>query len=130
MSDLENTKEPKNLPRIVCAFAAFFALGVPGFSVIVGARLQSALSEIVARSVGPFETTSWPVAILDACRVSSWALLIIGLIAAGSLFALMRKNSDAGSLLGAGRITLVLGMTGALSAFYLAALLFAVAFSV
>lgn len=57
-------------------------------------------------------------------------MLGVGVLAAISLFLLMRKNSDAGTLHGAGRIVLALGAVGALSAFYLAALLFAAAISV
>lgn len=130
MSDSEKSKDPQNLPRLVCAFAGLFALAVPAFSLIAGTRLHSALSEIVFRSVGPGDTASASVVILDSCRFASWALLAVGVIAAISLFALMRKNSSAGTLNGAGRITLALTLTGALSAFYLAALLFAVALSV
>lgn len=130
MSESEKPENPKNLPRLVCAFAGLFALAVPAFSVIVGARAQSALGEIVLNNLGPLETASLSVVILDACKVTSWALLIVGAIAALSLFALMRKNSSADTLIGAGRITLALGATGALSAFYLAALVFAAALSV
>lgn len=130
MSESEKPENPKNLPRLVCAFAGLFALAVPAFSVIVGARVQSALGEIVLNNLGPLETASLSVVILDACKITSWALLIVGAIAALSLFALMRKNSSADTLIGAGRITLALGATGALSAFYLAALVFAAALSV
>lgn len=129
MSDSEKSKDPQNLPRLVCAFAGLFALAVPAFALVAGARLQPALGEIVIRGVGNGDAASASVVILDSCRVASWALLAVGVAAALSLFSLMRKNSAAGTLHGAGRIALALALTGALSAFYLTALLFAVALS-
>lgn len=127
------TVEPKQktdgTPRLVCAFSGFFALAVPAFSVIVGARLHPALTEVVARGVRADGDAAIAGTILDVCEPTSWILLTIGVIAAISLFALMRKNSTAGTLVGAGRISLLLTLTGALSAFYLAALLFAAAFA-
>ena len=131
MSDSEKQKEPENLPRVVCAFAGFFAFAVPAFSVLAGARAQSALGEVVMNALRPDATASpFSCAVLDACRPASWALLAVGFVAALSLFALMRGNSRAGTLHGAGRIVVALGLTGALSAFYLAAQIFAVALSV
>lgn len=131
MSDSEKQKEPENLPRLVCAFAGFFALAVPAFSVLAGARAQSALVDIAMRDVyARDELPALSQGILDACRPASWALLAIGIVAALSLFALMRKNSRAGTLVGGGRIVVALGLTAMLSAFYLAAQIFAVALTV
>ena len=131
MSESEKQKEPENLPRVVCAFAGFFAFAVPAFSVLAGARAQSALGEIVTSGFrADVSSSSLSVVVLDSCRPASWALLAVGFVAALSLFALMRGNSRAGTLLGAGRIVVALGLTGALSAFYLAAQIFAVALSV
>ncbi len=128
MSDPEKQKEPENLPRLVCAFAGFFALAVPAFSVLAGARAQSALGEVVMNGAYAYgEVPALTQVILDACRPASWALLAIGIIAALSIFALMRRNSRAGTLIGSGRIVVALGLTGTLSAFYLAAQIFAVA---
>ncbi len=131
MSDSEKQKEPENLPRLVCAFAGFFALAVPAFSVLAGARAQSALVDVAMRNVyARDELPALSQWILDACAPASWALLAIGIVAALSLFALMRKNSRAGTLVGAGRIVVALGLTAMLSAFYLAAQIFAVALTV
>ncbi len=131
MSDSEKQKEPENLPRLVCAFAGFFALAVPAFSVLAGARAQSALVDVAMRDVyARDELPALSQGILDACAPASWALLAIGIVAALSLFALMRKNSRAGTLVGAGRIVVALGLTAMLSAFYLAAQIFAVALTV
>ena len=129
MSDSEKPVEPKNLPRIVCAFAGLFALAIPAFSVIAGARTQAALGEIVIRNTYA-NVNTMSVFILDTCKIASWCVLGIGFIAAISLLLLMRKNSEAGTLNGAGRIVLVLSSVGALSVFYLASLLFAAAISV
>lgn len=129
MSEPEKPVKSENLSRVVCAFAGLFALAIPAFSVIAGARTQSALGEIVIRNTRG-EADAVSVFILDACQIASWCVLGVGVLAAISLFLLMRKNSDAGTLNGAGRIVLALGAAGALSAFYLAALLFAVAISV
>ncbi|MBP3302207.1 MAG: hypothetical protein J6L64_03620 [Opitutales bacterium] len=130
MSNSEKPVEPKALPRLVCAFAGLFALAIPAFSVTVGAGTQAALGEITMRQSYADTVNPVSVAILDACQIASWGLLAVGVIAALSLFSLMRKNSSAGTLRGAGRITLALAGTGALSAFYLAALIYAAAFSV
>ena len=129
MSDSEKPVEPKNLPRIVCAFAGLFALAIPAFSVIAGVRTQAALGEIVIRNTYA-NVNTMSVFILDTCKIASWCVLGIGFIAAISLLLLMRKNSEAGTLNGAGRIVLVLSSVGALSVFYLASLLFAAAISV
>lgn len=132
MSDAQTQKEPENLPRVICAFSGLFALGVPAFSVIVGAKLQPALAQLAESRVfadsGSAPADAPAFWILNACGAISWALLAIGVLAAVSLFALMRKNSSAGTLRGAGRVALMLGLTSALSAFYLAALVFAAAF--
>lgn len=130
MSNPEKPVEPKNLPRLVCAFAGLFALAMPAFAVMVGAGTQAALGEIAMRQRYADAVNSVSVSILDACQIASWGLLAVGVIAAVSLFLLMRKNSAAGTLHGAGRITLALAGTGALSVFYLAALIYAAAFSV
>ena len=129
MSDSEKPVEPKNLPRIVCAFAGLFALAIPAFSVIAGARTQAALGEVVIRNTYA-NVNTMSVFILDTCKIASWCVLGIGIIAAISLLLLMRKNSEAGTLNGAGRIVLALSSVGALSVFYLASLLFAAAISV
>lgn len=126
MSNSEKPVEPENLPRLVCAFAGLFALAIPAFSVVAGARTQAVLGEIVMSRLRAGEANSVAVAILDACKPASWTLLSVGVVAAASLFLLIPKNSAAGTLNGAGRITLALGLTGALSVFYLAALIFAV----
>lgn len=130
MSDTEKSTDSEKLPRLVCAFAGLFALAVPAFSILAGTRLQAALGEIVLRNLGGNETAGLSAAILDSCRPASWVLLVVGVVAAISLFSLMRKNSTAGTLVGAGRIAIALTLTGALSVFYLTAMLFAVALSV
>lgn len=121
------------VPRLVCAFSALFAIAVPAFAVIVGVRLQPVLAEMIVRCgrIGGGEGGAVTAAkILDACEPASWLLLVVGVAAAVVLFALMRKNSTAGTLDGAGTIAILLTLSGALSAFYLAAMLFAVALSV
>lgn len=130
MSDSREPVEPKNLPRLICAFAGLFALAIPAFSVIVGSRTQSALGELVLQNISGQDANTVSVYILDTCGIASWSVLGIGLVAAISLFLLMRKNSVAGTLNGAGRIVLALGLASAVSVFYLAALLFAAALSV
>jgi hypothetical protein len=130
MSNSEKPVEPKNLPRLVCAFAGLFALAMPAFAVMVGAGTQTALGEIAMRQSYADAVNSVSVAILDACQIASWCLLAVGVIAAISLFLLIPKNNRAGTLHGTGRITLALAGTGALSVFYLAALIYAVAFSI
>lgn len=130
MSNSEKPVEPKNLPRLVCAFAGLFALAMPAFAVMVGAGTQAALGELVVRNVYADAPDFASVTILDFCQAASWGLLAVGAIAAISLFLLIPKNNKAGTLHGTGRITLALAGTGALSVFYLAALIYAVAFSV
>ena len=131
MDETEKQKNaPKTLPRTLCAFAGFFAFAVPAFAVAAGTRVHASLAEIAARNAaGVPESFSPAAAILDSCGVASWALFAVGAAAALWLFALMRKNAAPGTLTGAGRIVAALTLTGALSSFYLAALLFAIALS-
>ena len=108
MDETEKQKNaPKTLPRTLCAFAGFFAFAVPAFAVAAGTRVHASLAEIAARNAAGDPDSFSPAA----------------------LFALMRKNAAPGTLTGAGRIVAALTLTGALSSFYLAALLFAVALS-
>lgn len=115
-----------NLPRIVCAFAAFFTLAVPALALAVGRASHSLIVELVtqAEQGGIRDTVS--VALLDAHAAVSWVLAVIAIALSVWTFTLARRNNTSGTLLGTGRIVFALGMSGMLSVFYLGGLLVAV----
>ena len=117
------TKKDDRLPRIICAFAAFFTIAIPTFAICVGRGTHSAWVELAAFLETRGGANPFALALLNNNRAILWALFAIAAVLAFSLFALMRKNSKSSeTLTGAGRIVFALGLSAILSAFYLAML--------
>lgn len=115
------------LPRIVCAFAAFFTLAVPALSLAAGIAAHPLLIELATRAEQGGVHDFVAVAILDTQAPASWILAIAAVVLSVWTFLLARSNTQAGTLSGAGRIVLSLGLASMFSAFYLSALLLATA---
>lgn len=115
------------LPRIVCAFAAFFTLAIPALSLATGIAAHPFLVELATRAEQGGVREPVSVAILDAQAPASWILALLAIVLSIRTFWLVRSNTKAGTLSGAGRIVLSLGLASVFSAFYLSALLLAAA---
>lgn len=115
------------LPRIVCAFAAFFTLAIPALSIASGIAAHPLLVELATRAEQGGVHDSVAVTILDAQMLVAWILAIVAIALSLWTLFLARSNTQAGTLSGAGRIVLSLGLATMFSAFYLSALLLAAA---
>lgn len=111
------------LPRKVCAFAAFFVLAVPAFSLAVGRAAHGTLVELAARAEQGGVRDAFSNALLDAHVFFAWGFFALALALSVWTFALARRNSAAGMLFGGGRIVTALAASASVSAFYLGALL-------
>ncbi|MBR5621939.1 MAG: hypothetical protein IKW49_02000 [Opitutales bacterium] len=122
--DKQKSVSPQdNLPRMICAFAAFFTFAVPALAIAAGIVAHPVLVELATRVEMGGIHDALACGILDCHRVSAWALLIIAAVLSVWVFGLMRRNKTAGTLSGGGRIVFALGFSGMFSAFYLCALL-------
>lgn len=122
----QKSVSPKdNLPRIVCAFAAFFTFAVPAFAIAIGIASHSTLVELAVHAEQGGIRDVFASGILDLHRVLAWILFAVAIVLSVWIFGLGRRNNTAGTLLGSGRIVFALGISGMCSVFYLSALLLA-----
>ena len=122
-------KSPRkdNLPRIVCAFAAFFTFAVPALAIAVGIASHSTLVELAVRAEELGVHEGFACGVLEWNRVIAWTVLAVALVLSLRTFALAGRNNVAGTLSGGGRIVFSLGFSAMISAFYLCVLLIAAA---
>lgn len=125
METQKSTHPKDHLPRIVCAFAAFFTFAVPALAIAVGIASHSTLVELAVRAEEAGMHDGFACGILDWNRVFAWTLLVLAVGLSLRTFGLARRNNTAGTLIGSGNIVFALGFSGMASAFYLGALLVA-----
>lgn len=120
----QKSVSPKdNLPRIVCAFAAFFTFAVPALAIAVGIVSHPTLVELASRAESGGVHDAVASGILDSNRILAWTLFAVAVALSAWVFGLARRNNTAGTLFGSGRIVFALGFSGMFSAFYLGMLL-------